>query len=74
MGREPGSERLAALREQGQVALELSLAVAGFIGKCTLPANGTDGPEIRRWYRAADAAYQQSFCVDTAKGVWSTTF
>lgn len=47
---------------------------AGFIGKCTLPANGSDGPEIRRWYRAADAAYQQSFCVDTAKGVWSTTF
>lgn len=47
---------------------------AGFIGKCTIPANGADGPEVRRWYRAADAAYQQSFCVDTAKGVWSTTF
>lgn len=47
---------------------------AGFIGKCTVPGAGGGGAEIRRWYKAADAAYQQDFCVNTAKGVWSTTF
>lgn len=47
---------------------------AKFVGKCTLAGTGTDGQEIRRWYRAEDAAYQQDFCVNSARGAWSATF
>ncbi len=62
-------------REEGGGARERpSCPMSGFIGKCAVPANGKEGPEIRRWYTAKDAAYQQDFCVSTAKGVWSTTF
>ena len=45
---------------------------AGFEGKCTITENGAT--TIRRTYHGADTAYQKSFCIDTAKGAWSTTF
>ena len=45
---------------------------AGFEGKCTITENGAT--TIRRTYKGADTAYQKSFCIDTAKGAWSTTF
>lgn len=71
-------QRTAVTIECGSVSGTLSSPAScpkdGFIGKCTLPAAGTDGIEVKRWYRAADAAYQQSFCVDSLKGAWSTTF
>lgn len=49
---------------------------AGFGGKCTLPIPpGTKGgPEVNRFYTGRDLAYEQDFCVNTAHGVWSTTF
>ncbi len=40
--------------------------------KCTIVENGTT--VIRRTYQGAETAYQKSFCVETAKGAWSTTF
>jgi hypothetical protein len=43
-----------------------------FVGKCTFTTDGT--LRVRRYYTGADAAYEQDFCVNTAKGVWSTTF
>jgi hypothetical protein len=46
---------------------------AGFLGKCTVGTSGKD-KEVRRFYTGADAAYEQDFCVNTAKGVWATTF
>lgn len=58
----------------GKLSSPASCPTAGFIGKCTIPAAGKDGPEVKRWYRAADVAYQKSFCVDSVKGVWSTAF
>ena len=71
-------QRTAVTIECGSVSGKLSspasCPTAGFIGKCTIPAAGTDGPEVKRWYKADDAAYQKSFCVDTVKGVWSTAF
>jgi hypothetical protein len=46
--------------------------MAGFQGKCTM---GTGvGREVKRVYTGADLAYEQDFCVNTAMGVWSTTF
>lgn len=47
---------------------------AGFLGKCTFTADGTT--RTRRYYTGpgVDAAYQQDFCVNTAHGMWSTTF
>jgi hypothetical protein len=49
---------------------------AGFGGKCTLPIPATTkgGPEVNRFYTGSDLAYDQDFCVNTANGVWSTTF
>jgi len=46
----------------------------GFLGKCTLTSDGT--LRVRRYYmgEGVDAAYQQDFCVNTAQGMWSTTF
>ncbi|MDB4937007.1 MAG: hypothetical protein JWP87_3979 [Labilithrix sp.] len=58
----------------GAISTPATCPTAGFIGKCTIAATGKDGPEVRRWYKADDAAYQQDFCVNTAKGVWSTVF
>ncbi len=58
----------------GKLSSPASCPTAGFIGKCTVPAAGRDAPEVKRWYKADDAAYQKSFCVDTTKGAWSTTF
>ncbi len=46
---------------------------AGFLGKCTISSGELAG-QIRRYYTGADAVYQQDFCVNTAQGVWSTTF
>ena len=46
---------------------------AGFLGKCTI-ATGELAGQVRRYYTGADAAYQEDFCVNTAKGAWSTTF
>lgn len=45
---------------------------ASFVGKCTVGTGA--GREVTRWYTGADASYEQDFCVNTAKGVWSTTF
>ncbi|MFO0670770.1 MAG: hypothetical protein U0235_14250 [Polyangiaceae bacterium] len=47
-----------------------------FGGKCTVAADTgpKDSPEIRRFYTGRDLAYEQDFCVNTAHGVWSTTF
>ncbi len=48
---------------------------AGFKGKCTRPDGPTvPGPYVERFYDGADVAYAQDFCVNTASGVWSTTF
>jgi hypothetical protein len=58
----------------GKLSSPASCPTAGFVGKCTIAASGKDGPEVRRWYKADDAPYQQDFCVNTAKGVWSTAF
>ena len=49
-----------------------SCPTAGFVGSCTLGTGA--GREVTRWYTGADAAYEQDFCVNTAHGVWSTTF
>jgi hypothetical protein len=46
---------------------------AGFLGKCTISSGELAG-QIRRYYTGADAVYQEDFCVNTAKGAWSTTF
>lgn len=53
-----------------------SCPTANFGGKCTVPADpgSKDGPEVRRFYTGRDLAYEQDFCVNTAHGVWSTTF
>jgi hypothetical protein len=58
----------------GKLSSPASCPTAGFIGKCTIPGVGKDGAEVKRWYTAADAAYQKSFCIDSVKGAWSTTF
>lgn len=58
----------------GHVSSPAGCPTTGFVGKCTVPAATGGGPEIRRWYKAEDAAYQKDFCVSTAKGAWSTTF
>ena len=76
---QPTAEQRAAVSVEcesvsGKVSSPASCPTAGFVGKCTVPAVGKDGPEVKRWYKADDAAYQKSFCVDTVKGVWSTTF
>ena len=48
---------------------------AAFKGKCTRPEGPTTpGPYVERFYEGADVAYAQDFCVNTASGVWSTTF
>jgi hypothetical protein len=48
---------------------------AAFKGKCTRPEGPTiPGPYVERFYEGADVAYAQDFCVNTANGVWSTTF
>lgn len=76
---QPSEDQRAAITVEcssasGEPSSPATCPRAGFIGKCTIAASGKDGPEVRRWYKADDAAYQQSFCVDTAKGVWSTAF
>ena len=49
--------------------------MAGFKGKCTRPDGPTvPGPYVERFYDGADLVYAQDFCVNTASGVWSTTF
>jgi hypothetical protein len=58
----------------GKLSSPASCPTAGFVGKCTVPAVGTAAAEVKRFYKADDAAYQKSFCVDTVKGAWSTTF
>lgn len=75
---QPTAEQRAAITVEcssGSAKLSTPAAcpTAGFIGKCTIAAAGK-GPEIRRWYKADDAAYQEDFCVNTAKGVWTKTF
>lgn len=45
---------------------------AAFVGKCTFTADGVT--KTRRYYTGVDAAYNQDFCVNTAKGTWSTVF
>jgi hypothetical protein len=76
---QPSAEQRSAVTIEcgsasGKLSSPAACPTAGFIGKCTTAATGKDGPEVRRWYKAADAAYQQDFCVNTAKGVWSTAF
>lgn len=44
-----------------------------FVGKCTISTGELAG-QIRRYYTGVDAAYNEDFCVNTAKGAWSTTF
>ena len=46
-----------------------------FKGKCTRPNGPTvPGPYVERFYQGADIVYAQDFCVNTALGMWSTTF
>jgi hypothetical protein len=45
---------------------------ANFQGKCTSTENGYT--KIEFFYTGADVAYAQDFCVNTAKGIWATTF
>jgi hypothetical protein len=76
---QPTAEQRAAVTVEcgsasGTLSSPATCPTARFIGKCTVPAVGNDGAEVKRWYRAEDAAYQKSFCVDTVKGVWSQTF
>src|SRR5205085_5132734 len=52
----------------GTLSSPAKCPTAKFIGKCTIPGTAKDGPEVRRWYKADDAAYQQDFCTNTAKG------
>jgi hypothetical protein len=65
---------LAVMCSSGSGAFKKPAACppAGFLGKCTM-TTGKD-VKIRRFYPGAEAAYQQDFCVNTARGVWSTTF
>ena len=46
---------------------------AGFGGKCTT-GGSAPGAHVQRFYTGADLPYAQDFCVNTAHGVWSTTF
>ena len=76
---QPTAEQRAAVSIEcdsvsGKLSSPASCPTAGFIGKCTIPAAGKDAAEVKRWYKADDAAYQKSFCVDTVKGAWSTVF
>lgn len=76
---QPTEEQRAAVTIEcgsvsGKLSSPASCPTAGFLGKCTIPATGKEGPEVKRWYKAADGAYQKSFCVDSVKGVWSTAF
>lgn len=45
---------------------------AGFLGKCTFTTDKTN--RVRRYYTGAEGAYQADYCVNTAQGIWSTTF
>ena len=65
---------IACTSVSGVLSSPAKCPTAKFIGKCTIPGTAKDGPEARRWYKADDAAYQQDFCTNTAKGAWSTTF
>ena len=47
----------------------------GFKGKCNRADGPTvPGPYVERFYAGADLVYAADFCVNTAKGVWSTTY
>ena len=75
----PSEDQLANLPVEcssvsGMISTPAECPKVGFVGKCTVAGIGKDGPEVRRFYKASDAAYQQDFCVDTAMGTWSTTF
>lgn len=56
----------------GKLSRPASCPTSGFVGKCTVVADGATS--IHRFYTGTDAAYQKSFCAEPAKGVWSTTF
>jgi hypothetical protein len=59
----------------GVFAQPAACPMAGFKGKCTRPDGPTvPGPYVERFYAGADLAYAQDFCVNTASGIWSTTF
>lgn len=58
----------------GALTSPASCPAAKFVGKCTVPPQGVAAQEVRRFYAADDAAYQQDFCINTAKGIWSATF
>jgi len=59
----------------GELHQPAACPTAGFSGKCTRPEGPTiPGPYVERFYTGADVAYAQDFCVNTASGVWSTTF
>ena len=59
----------------GELLQPAACPMAGFKGKCTRPDGPTvPGPYVERFYVGADLAYAQDFCVNTASGVWSTTF
>ncbi len=56
----------------GMLSEPAACPTAEFVGKCTT-GTGTD-THVERFYTGVDAAYNQDFCVNTALGVWSTTF
>jgi hypothetical protein len=66
--------RVVCSSNSGVFAKPAACPTAGFLGKCTFTSDGT--LRVRRYYpgEGVDVAYLQDFCVNTAHGVWSTTF
>jgi hypothetical protein len=66
---------VACSSASGELKTPSACPQADFKGKCTRPEGPTvAGPYVERFYTGADVAYAQDFCVNTANGVWSTTF
>jgi hypothetical protein len=65
--------RIACTSGSGELREPATCPAPGFLGKCSV-ATGELAGQVRRYYTGADAAYQKDFCVNTAKGAWSTTF
>jgi hypothetical protein len=66
---------VACSSASGELKTPAACPQTDFKGKCTRPEGPTvAGPYVERFYAGADVAYAQDFCVNTANGVWSTTF
>lgn len=58
----------------GTYASPAACPTAGFLAKCTLPANPNGSQLTTRYYTGVDIAALQDFCQNIAGGTWSTTF